>query len=305
MEEAKPTVLVVDDEIFNLEILVEYLEDAGYKTVTAENGIQALAELEEMPERFSAVLLDRMMPEMSGMEVLEQIKSHSVLNILPVIMQTAKASNQNVLEGLQAGAHYYLTKPFEKHHLLAIVKTAIDDYQRYCSLQKDALHTTNTLVLMNQGQFTFRTLKEGRNLVTLLANANPDATKAVLGLLELVVNAVEHGNLGITYDEKSTLNDQDAWESEVELRLALAENADKRVLVTFERTDEETRFLIQDQGDGFDWQQYLELSPERVYDNHGRGIAMANKVCFDRVEYRGNGNQVLATIKTKDTRSVK
>lgn len=297
MGEGKPTVLVVDDEIFNLEILTEHLEDAGYEPVSAENGVEAWSLLKETPDRFEAVLLDRMMPEMDGMEVLARIKAHSSLNTLPVIMQTAKAAKEDVLEGLEAGAYYYLTKPFEQDQLLAIVRTAVDDYQRLRSLQKEAEQTNKTLSLMNQGQFMFSSLEEGRNLAALLANTLPEASKVVMGLSELVINAVEHGNLGITYDDKSRLNEQGTWEEEVERRLALPENATKTVTLEFERAEGEVSFLIRDQGDGFDWQNYLEMTPERVFDNHGRGITMAKMLSFDHVEYLGCGNEVVAVVK--------
>jgi DNA-binding response OmpR family regulator len=293
---AKPTVLVVDDEIFNLEILSEHLADEGYDVVSAEDGAKAWALLEQDPERFDTVLLDRMMPNMDGMEVLARIKGHSQLNMLPVVMQTAKAARQDVLEGLQAGAYYYLTKPFDKETMLAIVKTAVDDYRSYRTIQDEAAKTVRTLSLLNQGQFAFRTLDEARDLATLLANASPQAGKAVIGLSELLINAVEHGNLGITYDEKSELNERGEWEAEVLQRLALPENCNKQVVVSFEVDDDEIRFLISDEGPGFDWDSYLEISPERAFDNHGRGIAMARMLSFDRVEYLGNGNQVLAVI---------
>jgi CheY-like chemotaxis protein len=296
-----PTVLVVDDEVFNLEILSEHLSDEGYNVVSAEDGAKAWALLEEAPERFDTVLLDRMMPHMNGMEVLERIKGHPQLNMLPVVMQTAKAASQDVLEGLQAGAYYYLTKPFDKETMLAIVKTAVADYKTYLTLQQEAAKTAHTLSLMNQGQFALRTLDEARDLAALLANAGPQGGKAVLGLSELLINAVEHGNLGITYEDKSKLNEEGTWEAEVLRRLALPENADKRVTVSFECEEDEMRFLISDQGKGFDWESYLEISPERAFDNHGRGIAMARMVSFDRLEYLGNGSQVLAAISLKES----
>ena len=296
MGEMKPSILVVDDELFNLEILSEQLDDAGYEAVTAENGLEAWTVLENRPERFAAVLLDRMMPVMDGMEVLSRIKKHATLKTLPVIMQTAKAAKDDVLEGLQAGAHYYLTKPFEEEQMLAIVKTAVADYQRLRSLQEETAKTSKALCMMNVGEFRFSTLEEARQLVELLANASPDATRLVPGLSELLVNAVEHGNLGITYQDKSRLNKEGIWTEEVEKRLALPENADKYVSLAFERTQQEIRFVIEDQGPGFDWQQYMELKPERAFDNHGRGIAMAKTLSFDRIEYLGRGNRVMASL---------
>ncbi len=299
MEHTSATVLVVDDEEFNLEILIEYLEDAGYAPVGAVDGQQAWEILESEPQRFDAVLLDRMMPQMDGLEVLKRIKAHAELKTLPVIMQTAKAAKENILEGLQAGAYYYLTKPFEKETMLAIVDTAVSDYQRHNSLQQEALRTVHTLSLMEQGRFLFRTLDEARNLATLLANAAPMGKRLVIGLSELFLNAVEHGNLGIGYDEKTLLNQQGNWGLDVERRLALPENADKQVLVEYTRKNGELNFLVRDQGTGFDWKSYLEISPERALDNHGRGIAMARGISFDSLEYRGSGNEVIATVKTE------
>lgn len=296
MDEFKPKILVVDDEPFNLEILIEYLEDAGYGTVSAQNGIVAWNSLEESPETFSAILLDRMMPEMDGMEVLARVKQHPLLKTLPVIMQTAKAAKEDILDGLQAGAYYYLTKPFDKDKLLAIVKTAVDDYQEYRSLQNELVQNTRALSMMDSGKFHFKTLEEGRILAALLAHTTPKPDAVVLGISELIVNAVEHGNLGIGYEEKSSLIEVDEWTAEIQRRLDLPENREKRVTLEFERVDGEVRFIIQDQGDGFAWHKFMQISPERAFHTHGRGIAIANSISFTHLEYMGNGNQVLAVV---------
>ena len=78
MENQNSTVLVVDDEVFNLEILIERLEEAGYDVVAAEDGVKAWSLIEKTPQRFNAILLDRMMPNMGGMEVLARIKAQVV-----------------------------------------------------------------------------------------------------------------------------------------------------------------------------------------------------------------------------------
>jgi hypothetical protein len=105
---------------------------------------------------------------------------------------------------------------------------------------------------------------------------------------------VEHGNLGITYEEKTALIDAGAWEGEVARRLQLPENCDKRAKIAFERAEGEVRYRIEDCGAGFDWRRYLEISPARAFHTHGRGIAMSRNLSFDRLEYFGAGNQVLA-----------
>ena len=299
-ENINPPILVVDDEIFNLEILAEHLEDAGYTPVCAKNGVEAWDILQNNPGQFNAVLLDRMMPEMDGIQVLENIKAHSLLKKIPVIMQTAKAASEDVLEGLKAGAHYYLTKPFDRDHLLAIVRTAVNDYKHYCSLQNDARDMFGTLNLMKQGMFMIKNLDEGRHLAALLSNTCMDTDKVVLGLSELIINAIEHGNLGIGYDEKSLLTKNGEWISEVSRRLELPENRDKKVIVEFERVGQEARFIIRDDGNGFAWQDYMEYSPERAFDSHGRGVASANLISFDHMEYMNKGNEVLAVVRDEE-----
>ncbi len=137
MNDSQPTLLLVDDDPVNLEILVEHLEEAGYQTVTASQGEEAWDILEQGTIPFQAVLLDRMMPVMDGMAVLAKIKTTESLTILPVIMQTAAASSEKIREGIAAGAFYYLTKPYTKEVLLAIVEAAVRDFTKYQALQQD------------------------------------------------------------------------------------------------------------------------------------------------------------------------
>jgi DNA-binding response OmpR family regulator len=292
----KPAVLVVDDEIFNLDLITEYLNEADIDVVCLERGEQALTLLQESPNRFSAVLLDRMMPGLDGIEVLTHIKKDEKISRLPVIMQTASSGKKNMLEGLNAGAYYYLSKPYDQETLIAIVKTAIRDYQHYVHIQENLRQSVQTLKMMDKGLFNFKSLEEGRNLAILLANACPNSDRVVLGLTELITNAVEHGNLGITYEEKSRLNTNGDWEKEVEKRLASPAHKDKYATVEFKRSDNEIIFVITDQGKGFDWRKFMTVSPERAFDSHGRGIALANSISFKQVEYLNKGNKVCVTV---------
>lgn len=298
MEHAQGLVLAVDDEPVNLEILTDYLREKGYAWMAANNGMEAWRLLQATPDAFDAVLLGRIMPGMDGLAVLEQMKQHEQLRAVPVVVQTARTSREEVLEGLQAGAYYYLTKPYDRDALLAILATAVSDHRRYRGLQEQAQRTARTLTLLQEGRFVFRTLDEARDLAALLASAGSARQRLVIGLSELLINAVEHGNLGISYTEKSLLNARRAWRAEVERRLLLPENIEKCVTVEFSNNGREQRFLIRDQGKGFDWGDFLEIHPDRVFDSHGRGIAMARAFSFDHLEYHGCGNEVLAVVQT-------
>lgn len=105
MYDAVPTVLVVDDELFSVDILVEYLEDTGYEVETAIDGQSAWELLKAKPERFDVVILDRLMTGLNGVGILKRIKAHPILQRVPVILQTARAANEEDLEGLRAVAY--------------------------------------------------------------------------------------------------------------------------------------------------------------------------------------------------------
>ena len=118
------SLLLVDDEPFNLEILSAYLEDDGYDITTAMDGKVAMDLLLDEPDHFDVVLLDRRMPRQDGMQVLHHMKKHPDLNAIPVIMQTAASTSREIIEGLEAGSYYYLTKPYQREMLVPIVRGA-------------------------------------------------------------------------------------------------------------------------------------------------------------------------------------
>jgi len=295
MENNQSHILIVDDEELNLEIITEYLSE-NYQTSTAEDGAIAWAMLEKDPEIYDVILLDRMMPNMSGMEVLEKLKQHPILQHCPVIFQTAKASVADISEGLNAGAFYYLTKPFNEEVLLSVVKTAVNDRLRYKEIQQSLEQTKLTMGMLNLAVFEYKNLDEARSIASLVSNACPEPEKIVMGLTELMINAIEHGNLGITYDEKSELNETGSWLEEISTRLLLEQNKDKVAILNFQRLENIIKIIITDQGEGFDWESYMDFDPNRVMDSHGRGIAIANKLSFSLVEYRGTGNEVHAQL---------
>ncbi|KPC53091.1 response regulator [Amantichitinum ursilacus] len=293
--ERKPRLLIVDDEPFNLEILSEHLADANYEVVTAEDG-EAAWDLLARDRAFDAILLDRMMPRMDGMALLARLKQQPELLQVPVIMQTAVGAAENVREGLAAGAYYYLIKPFQRDMLLAIVGAAVDFYKEKRQLEQQLVSQAGSYGLLVRGEFCFRTLEEARQLTLLLSHACPEPQRVALGLSELLVNAVEHGNLAIRYSEKTRLLQQGRWQDEIEARLANPTYAARQVHVGFVRTANEITVTITDEGEGFDWRPFLEFSPERAFDPHGRGISMARMLSFDQIEYQGNGNQVVARV---------
>jgi two-component system response regulator AtoC len=102
-------VLVADDEEDILEIIQDRLEACGFTVVTAANGAEALRKIST--ERFDGVFLDVKMPEMSGLEVLEQVRKRDTT--LPIIIITSSTSREAAIDSLAKGANEYVLKPFE------------------------------------------------------------------------------------------------------------------------------------------------------------------------------------------------
>jgi signal transduction histidine kinase/class 3 adenylate cyclase/ligand-binding sensor domain-containing protein/ActR/RegA family two-component response regulator len=118
------TILVVDDEAINREVLKNHLTTAGYSVVQAANGKEALDKTDKL--HFDLIILDIMMPGMSGNEVCRIIREKHPANVLPIIMLTAKNSIGDLVKGFTVGANDYLAKPFSKDELLTRIKTHIN-----------------------------------------------------------------------------------------------------------------------------------------------------------------------------------
>jgi CheY-like chemotaxis protein/anti-sigma regulatory factor (Ser/Thr protein kinase) len=298
MNEGVKSILVVDDDINNVEILKMDLEGGGYDILTACNGVEGWEVLQENKENICAILLDRMMPEMNGMEFMTKLKADESVAQKPVIMQTAAAEKSQVTEGIKAGVYYYLTKPYDVDVMQSIVFSAIGDYTDYNHLRSELLQHKNKVHLVKESNFEIRTLGDARYLSTFLANFYPDSQRALLGISEMLINAIEHGNLGITYADKTRLQSENRWEEEIEALQLLQENEHKKVVVHFVRGEDHIALTVTDDGDGFDWQQYMEIDPARATHSHGRGIALSNLMSFDSIEYRGSGNEVVCRFDT-------
>ncbi|AXE29656.1 response regulator receiver protein [Chromobacterium phragmitis] len=288
--------LLVDDEPFNLELMAELLQDAGYETQQAENGEIAWDILAREGEQYSTVLLDKMMPGMSGFDVLKKIKAEPRLEFLPVIMQTAMGAASSVQEGLAAGAFYYLTKPFSRDMLLAIVEAAVGHWDRYAHFRELANLHVDALRHLRSATFRCRSHREAQAVTALLAKTCPQPERVATGLFELLVNAIEHGNLEISYEQKSQLMASGDWEQELDNRLRSPAYAEREVAVEFVHQGDRVQFAIEDMGPGFDWAYYQDAEPASLMNSHGRGILIARKLSFDDLHYQGKGNRVVATV---------
>jgi CheY-like chemotaxis protein/anti-sigma regulatory factor (Ser/Thr protein kinase) len=292
------SILAVDDNPTSLRLLESMLERNEFKVRTAVNGREAMEILTEFHKEIDIILLDRMMPEMDGIEVCNAMKADEKLRYIPIIMQTAAKHPEEISEGIAAGVFYYLTKPLNAKMLLSVVDAAAKQVKRHKQLRTEMRRRKISFGLVEVLKCTFKTLEEAEGLSVFLANYFDDPDRTLTGISELLVNAVEHGNLGISYATKSDLVEEQKWQDEIKNRLSDPAYSERRVTVIFERKEKACYIQISDEGEGFDWKQYLEIDPSRTMHNHGRGIAMANMLCFNKLIYNEKGNQVTGVIET-------
>ncbi len=118
-------ILAVDDENDVLLIIKTALQSEGYQVITATNGFDGLAMAED--RKPCLIILDLMMPEMDGMEVLRKLKESKVTDQIPVIVLTGLSDRSKVRQALDQGTSYYIVKPFDYQDLVSKVRLALSE----------------------------------------------------------------------------------------------------------------------------------------------------------------------------------
>ena len=168
-----PSVLVVDDQPINVQLLKRKLEREGIRVTAAYNGMEALASIQKvLPD---LILLDVMMPDMDGIEVCQRLQANEATRSIPVIFITARTAKESKLEGLGVGAVDYITKPIDLDETLARVQTQL----RFVSINRQLVDLT-------------RRLEESRRAATIgavtqgIAHNLNNLLGVVIGYLDLV-----------------------------------------------------------------------------------------------------------------------
>jgi CheY-like chemotaxis protein len=293
---SRSTVLLADDDKLARQLACEILEMEDFAVTAVADGEHAWATIDGQPPLFDAIVLDGRMPGLSGFELLERLKSDPRTRAIPVVMLSGLTEVTDVAAGIRAGAYYYVTKPYEPELLVSVLRAAIADRSEHAELERKLATTVGALPLLTRAEFEFRAVEEARALAGLVANVAPEPSRVVTGLWELMVNAIEHGNLGLGYEEKTELIASGRWHEEIANRQR-REPWRRRVGRLFvERGDGRVLYRVSDEGEGFSPEPFLDFDPQRLTHAHGRGIAMACRFSFDAVRYLGRGNEVEAII---------
>jgi len=283
-------VLLVEDELSSLFYLEQALKQEGIEYRTATDGRIGFDVFKEFQPNF--VLSDINMSEMSGIELLEKVKAIKPETI--VVMLTSYNSEQYVVDAMKLGANNYLKKPILKDTFLAFLRK----YQNIIEMS-DLDRKVSSFQLNHNFSLLFPTNFDIiPSIVNLLVSetdgvlSNEKQLDIRLGLSELLLNSVEHGNLGISFFEKSDAILNDTLTFLYNERLAIPELNQRMVEVRFSYKNDQCEWLISDQGKGFDFKAIPDPSSEEgLLRLHGRGIFIC-KFQFDDMEYLGCGNQV-------------
>lgn len=177
-------ILIIDDEIHIVELLKFNLENNGYKVDYSYDGFDGYLKTKEFNP--DLIILDWMLPNISGIDLLKKIRSDAKLEQIPVIMLTAKNMEEDKLEGLHKGADDYITKPFSIKEVLARISSVLRRYKYVSSDNEEILKADdieiniNKHIVTKQGQAIELTLKEFQILKLLLENRGNVLTRTFL-----------------------------------------------------------------------------------------------------------------------------
>jgi CheY-like chemotaxis protein len=293
-----PTVLLVDDSATDRRVIGGLLERNGFLVRYAENGLGALKQLRRgCPD---AVLTDMQMPEMDGLDLVKAVRSD--FPEVPVILMTGHGSETIAAQALQHGAASYVPKSQLNKLLVGSVKHVLELARGETSFRRLIDHTRVTdfhFELQNDVELI-------EPLVTLVRQmlAGMDLCDAAgclqveVALEQAILNAMHHGNLELTSDDlrreaervESATDGQQQPESLIAQRLQQSPYKDRKVFVRALVTRDEARFVIRDEGAGFDVQNKLDVSLSDD-ETAGRGLVLMWAL-MDKVVYSKTGNEV-------------
>jgi DNA-binding response OmpR family regulator len=264
-------ILVVEDDADLGGLLCDLLRTEGYDAVRVEDGDQAVRHVAQDPP--DAIVLDVMLPGMDGFEVCQRLKFSRDTNLIPILMLTALDDDKARGKGLRVGADRYLTKPFEPDELLREIRHIVEHRRR---MEAGDVRTAIQFQMHSDGR-----LREQLNdLLSELFRQTPLAEEDIgrirYAVLEMVQNAVEWGN---------------------------RKRQDLEVAISYEVTRDAIKFVITDQGEGFNPTDVPHAASEEDPVGHmsireklglrdgGFGILISRGM-VDEFKYNEAGNQV-------------
>ena len=289
-------ILVVDDEQSILHAMAEAIGLLNLTVITAQNGDDAWKKFEE--EKPDIIVTDVRMPHRDGLTLTSQIKAYDPS--CPVIVVTGFGSEDAAISALKAGASDYLVKPFQ----FTALRQAVE---RACALVRAKKADEQIVPIVDQveGTFVLGNIPEmvGNVLTVALRTLHGCLSeKQILGLRvalqELLINAMEHGNLQISSDEKQAALCDDTYEELLQTRRENPNYQCRRVYLSFchHVVKGMVEFRVVDEGDGFDWECLMRNAQQLpTASGSGRGVFLVRTLIPD-CTYVGKGNEVVLRV---------
>lgn len=286
-------VLLIDDEALVRDELGGLLEDEGYELSTASDGEAGLARFRsEAPDM---VITDVRMPRRDGLSVAMTIRQEAPTT--PVTVITGHGNESMVLEALRAGVTDFIKKPV-RFEDLAIALERMEAALRLARTQvaelpQSASILERTWVYRLGNDLTAVPLFVDVLLRQAVATVDPrSASELSVALRELLINAIEHGNLELTYEEKSHALETGSLARLIEERQGRSDLAKRGTTVWVKRGEKTLSVRIRDEGPGFDWRSLPDpTDPMYLLAEHGRGVLLA-RLAVDKLTFNDAGNEV-------------
>lgn len=288
MERGNTKILIVDDDDTLRSLLAAILRNEGYSLFTAKDGAEALAVFSA--EKPQVVITDVYMPKMDGVTLLKKIKQASPKT--HVAIMTGQGTEELAAEALRNGASNYFKKPINTfeflHAVNLLTQLVLKDRERVFD-RKRIRSETMEVVLSNDLDAIYPLI----DCITETPAAHvPDIDSVRIGLLEMIINAIEHGNLGITFPEKQDALRKQGLRDLYSQRASLPENSGKKVTIYYAFSPSRVSYMICDEGRGFDWRAFPDPGDaSHMMDANGRGISVT-RLFMDEVIYNDKGNEV-------------
>lgn len=237
-----------------------------------------------------------------GLDQLVRLKRKSITEWIPVVLINDSEDTTIHEEALKKGAFDIHHASFSSRSLEPILASGLNLNLTFKKFKKNIAEHHQFFQFINSIGLQFRTVEEAHVIARSLSFLCEDSNKVAMGLSEIFINAIEHGNLGISYEDKTYHQENNTWKMEIESRLKMSQYREKVVSVTAARIGQIIEFTVTDEGSGFDYSNFIFQIPEDLDSSHGRGIAMARMIAFDHLEYIHPGNcvkmQARASIRT-------
>jgi serine phosphatase RsbU (regulator of sigma subunit)/CheY-like chemotaxis protein len=290
------SILIIDDNVDLLEYLKDFFMIYNYEVILAENGNDGIEKFREFSP--DIVISDIRLPDKSGNIVVKEIKE--IDKDVPIIVITGYSDHNLILSAMKNGAVELLKKPFKPKDLKYLVskietlfrKIKVKISSSFVQWEKRQLKIFNDIHLISSvTDFIFANVDYLFSEVSFMK----------IGLQEILINAIEHGNLKISYEDKQQLLTAGDYQNVLREKASHPENVGKYVEIKVFSTPDYLKIIVEDMGDGFDLSEIPDPeNPENFLNESGKGIMMTLNA-YDEVSYNDKGNRV-TLIKYADNR---